>query len=127
MRTGSSYSGFGDLIRAEAARRGLDSGRLTLQDLGAELIEQLGPAGVTERLLELATTDDVVLTASDILQCCSSSRIGMNSTLSASTCTPMRATSTSDGRRGALVRQTEALASAHATEQELVLIATAPA
>ena len=46
--------GFGALVRAEARRRGLSPGRRALQDLGEELLGELGPAGLVAAALSEA-------------------------------------------------------------------------
>lgn len=51
---------FGDLVRAEAERRGLAEDRSTLQNLGQELFASEGPLGMSEMLLEDRRADVIV-------------------------------------------------------------------
>jgi dephospho-CoA kinase len=49
--TGAAYVGFGDLVRAEAAHRGLGGSRDELQELGQTLLDELGALRFSERAL----------------------------------------------------------------------------
>lgn len=51
-RTGAAYVGFGDLVRDEAARRGLGGSRDELQELGQALLDELGGSLFSERALD---------------------------------------------------------------------------
>jgi dephospho-CoA kinase len=53
-REGAAYVGFGDLVRAEAARRGIGGSRDELQELGQALLDELGPSLFCKRALEEA-------------------------------------------------------------------------
>ncbi len=53
-RTGAAYVGFGDLVRMEATRRGLDGSRDELQELGQALLDELGASLFSERALDAA-------------------------------------------------------------------------
>jgi chloramphenicol 3-O-phosphotransferase len=52
--TGATYIGFGNLVRAEAARRGLGDSRDELQELGQSLLDELGALLFSERTLDAA-------------------------------------------------------------------------
>lgn len=52
--TAAAYVGFGDLVRAEAARRGLVGSRDELQELGQALLHELGALLFSERALDVA-------------------------------------------------------------------------
>lgn len=58
--SGAQVLAFGDLVRAEAERRGLAGDRVTLQDLGQELFASLGPLGMSEMLLEDRRADVII-------------------------------------------------------------------
>jgi hypothetical protein len=53
-RTGAAYVGFGNLVRAEATRRGLGCSRDELQELGQALLDELGALLFSERALDAA-------------------------------------------------------------------------
>jgi dephospho-CoA kinase len=54
IRTGAAYVGFGDLVRAEAARRGIGGSREELQELGQTLLDELGALLFCKRALGVA-------------------------------------------------------------------------
>lgn len=53
-RTGAAYVGFGELVRAEAAQRGLGGSRDELQELGQALLDKLGALLFSERTIDAA-------------------------------------------------------------------------
>ena len=56
---GATFSSFGSFVREEAGRRGIKVDRLSLQNLGQSLIDELGPEEFVRSVLSFGKTEDL--------------------------------------------------------------------